>query len=68
VATKNPITRIRPAQAAASSSLERIAQNPSTCPHSIPTCPVCRATDELLRIVNTPKPRLFSWLRLEGAR
>jgi len=47
-------------------STERIAQN--TCPHSIPMCPVCRATDELLRIVNTSKPRLFSWLRLEGAR
>ncbi len=47
-------------------SPERIAQNPNTCPHSIPMCPVCRATDELLRIVNAPKPQglrrlIFSW-------
>jgi hypothetical protein len=28
-------------------SPERIAQNYNTCPHSIPMCPVCAATDEL---------------------
>ena len=50
------------------SPAERIAETQNTCPHRIPMCPVCRATDELLRIVNAPKPRLFSLFRFGGAR
>ena len=51
------------------SPAERIAETQNTCPHSIPMCPVCRATDELLRIVNEPKPQpLFSWFRFGGVR
>ena len=50
------------------SPTERIVEIQNTCPHTIPICPVCRATDELLRIVNAPKPRLFSMFRFGGAR
>ena len=35
---------------------ERITQNENTCPHGTPACPVCIATDELLRIVHAEKP------------
>jgi len=43
------------------SIVSRLPARPSDnedCPHCQgPACPVCRATDELLRIVNEPKPQ-----------
>jgi len=65
VAAKNRTTRNL---LSAQSPAERIAQNQNTCPHGIPICPVCIATDERLRIVNQPKPRWFSLFRFGGAR
>lgn len=45
------------------SPTERVAETQNTCPHSIPMCPVCRATDELLRIVRAPRARWFGFFR-----
>jgi hypothetical protein len=61
-----PKTNSNPFSAQSANQLINLNQN--TCPHAIPMCPVCIATDELLIIFRAPKPRLFSLFRFGGAR
>jgi len=63
VATQEPKAPTFPAQV----SPKQITQNENACPHGTPACPVCKATDELLRIVHARRPaRLFGFF--EGFR
>ena len=43
---------------------EGTTQNENICPHGTPACPVCIATDELLRIVHSQRPALGFFGRL----